>query len=76
MTVSNQIAREALMLAAAEMPIRCKFIQRGGGELGIWADVRQKTDDELSDQLCDLQKEAFNLRFQQASGHGEHSARS
>ena len=31
-------------------------------------DVRQKTDDELSDQLGDLQKEAFNLRFQHVSG--------
>ena len=31
------------------------------------ADVRAKTDDELRDQLRDLKKEAFNLRFQQAS---------
>ena len=29
--VESDIAREALMLAAAKMPIRCKFIQRGGG---------------------------------------------
>ena len=38
-------------------------------------DVRQKTDDELSDQLGDLQKEAFNLRFQQASGQLEITSR-
>ena len=38
-------------------------------------EVRQKTDDELSDQLGDLQKEAFNLRFQQASGQLENTAR-
>lgn len=38
-------------------------------------DVRQKTDDELSDQLGDLKKEAFNLRFQQASGQLENTAR-
>jgi len=38
-------------------------------------DVRQKTDDELSDQLGNLQKEAFNLRFQQASGQLENTAR-
>ena len=38
-------------------------------------EVRQKTDDELSDQLGDLQKEAFNLRFQQASGQLENNAR-
>lgn len=38
-------------------------------------DVRQKTDDELSEQLGDLQKEAFNLRFQQASGQLENTSR-
>ena len=38
-------------------------------------EVRQKTDDELSDQLGDLQKEAFNLRFQQASGQLENTTR-
>ena len=38
-------------------------------------EVRQKTDDELSDQLGDLQKEAFNLRFQKASGQLENNAR-
>ena len=38
-------------------------------------EVRQKTDDELSDQLGDLRKEAFNLRFQQASGQLENNAR-
>ena len=39
------------------------------------ADVRAKTDDELRDQLRDLKKEAFNLRFQQASGQLENTAR-
>jgi large subunit ribosomal protein L29 len=39
------------------------------------ADVRLKTDDELSDQLLQLRKEAFNLRFQQASGQLENTAR-
>jgi large subunit ribosomal protein L16 len=29
--VESEIAREALLLAAAKMPIRCKVIQRGGG---------------------------------------------
>jgi len=35
------------------------------------ADVRTKTDDELKDQLADLRKESFNLRFQAASGQLE-----
>ena len=39
------------------------------------ADVRVKTEDELSDQLKHLHKEAFNLRFQAASGQLENTAR-
>ena len=39
------------------------------------ADVRQKTDDELKEMLLDLRKESFNLRFQQASGQLENTAR-
>lgn len=38
-------------------------------------DVRQKTDDELDEMLLDLRKEAFNLRFQTASGQLENTAR-
>lgn len=39
------------------------------------ADVRAKTDDELKEQLVGLRKEAFNLRFQAASGQLENTAR-
>jgi large subunit ribosomal protein L29 len=39
------------------------------------ADIRQKTEDELNTMLIDLRKEAFNLRFQQASGQLENTAR-
>jgi large subunit ribosomal protein L29 len=38
-------------------------------------DVRAKSDDELADELGSLKKEAFNLRFQQASGQLENTAR-
>ena len=38
-------------------------------------DVRAKTEDELKTQLGDLTKEAFNLRFQKASGQLESTAR-
>ena len=34
-------------------------------------DLRTKTEDELNDQLEQLEKEAFNLRFQTASGQLE-----
>lgn len=39
------------------------------------ADLRPKTDDELTDQILELRKEAFNLRFQAASGQLENTAR-
>ncbi len=39
------------------------------------SDTRAKTDDELVTQLRDLKKEQFNLRFQQASGQLENTAR-
>ncbi|MHA1598692.1 MAG: 50S ribosomal protein L29 [Alphaproteobacteria bacterium] len=40
------------------------------------ADLRAKTDDELKDQLVELRKESFNLRFQAVSGQLENTARS
>ena len=39
------------------------------------ADVRAKTDDELTEQLDTLGREAFNLRFQRANGQLENTAR-
>jgi large subunit ribosomal protein L29 len=39
------------------------------------ADIRPRTDDELSTQLETLGKELFNLRFQRASGQLENTAR-
>ncbi len=38
-------------------------------------DIRAKSDDELNSQLLGLKKEAFNLRFQRASGQLENTAR-
>ena len=39
------------------------------------ADVRAKTDDELKNELEQLAKERFNLRFQKASGQLENTTR-
>ena len=39
------------------------------------ADLRAKTDDQLSADLADLKKEAFNLRFQAATNQLERPAR-
>ena len=38
-------------------------------------ELRGKSIDELSDSLRELRKEAFNLRFQSASGQLENTAR-
>jgi large subunit ribosomal protein L29 len=39
------------------------------------ADIRSKTVDQLKDELADLRKEQFNLRFQRASGQLENVSR-
>ncbi|MBM9596329.1 50S ribosomal protein L29 [Roseitranquillus sediminis] len=38
-------------------------------------ELRDKTPDQLRDQLTTLKKEAFNLRFRQATGQLENTAR-
>ena len=38
-------------------------------------ELRGKTPDELRDQLANLKKEAFNLRFQAATNQLENTAR-
>ncbi|WP_309086506.1 50S ribosomal protein L29 [Chelativorans sp.] len=39
------------------------------------ADVRAMTPDQLDDELTNLKKEQFNLRFQKATGQLEKTAR-
>jgi large subunit ribosomal protein L29 len=39
------------------------------------SDLRTRSDDELSEQIDNLGKEIFNLRFQRASGQLENTAR-
>ena len=38
-------------------------------------DLREKSTDQLSEELVKLKKEAFNLRFQKATGQLENTAR-
>ncbi len=38
-------------------------------------EVHSKTDDELKEQIIDLRKESFNLRFQKTSGQLENTVR-
>lgn len=39
------------------------------------AELRDKSPDQLKDELANLKKEAFNLRFQAASGTLDNTAR-
>ena len=39
------------------------------------ADLREKTPDQLRESLAQLKKEAFNLRFQKATGQLENTSR-
>ena len=39
------------------------------------SELREKTADQLNEELANLKKEAFNLRFQQATGQLENTAR-
>ena len=38
-------------------------------------ELKEKTPEQLKEQLVSLKKEAFNLRFQQATGQMESTAR-
>ncbi len=42
--------------------------------MAVAQDLRVKSTDELKEQLIGLRKEAFNLRFQKASGQLEDTA--
>ena len=46
-----------------------------GGGSKVFNDLRTKTDDQLSDQLVELKREQFNLRFQAATNQLERPAR-
>ena len=39
------------------------------------SELREKTPDQLREELASLKKESFNLRFQQATGQLENTAR-
>ena len=41
----------------------------------MFEDLRTKTDDQLTEQLVELKREAFNLRFQAATNQLERPAR-
>jgi large subunit ribosomal protein L29 len=46
-----------------------------GGGSKVFSDLRTKTDSQLEDQLTELKREQFNLRFQSATNQLERPAR-
>ena len=76
--VTEPVAREALRLGAAKLPIKTRFVARLASELRDDrhdSEVRGMTPDQLNDELIKLKKEQFNLRFQKATGQLENTAR-
>ncbi len=77
--VPDDVAREALRLGAAKLPVRTRIVTRLDAGCGARAmkieDVRRLTPDELTDELLSLKKEQFNLRFQAATGQLEKTHR-
>ena len=81
--VTDAIAREALVLGAAKLPIKTRIVTRhrlrreqdearGAMKAEEFEDMSL---DQLDDQLDKLKKEQFNLRFQRASGQLENTSR-
>jgi large subunit ribosomal protein L16 len=72
--VSNQIAREALLLADQDALRRTHCGVMVMAEMKI-ADIRAMSPDQMDDAIVNLKKERFNLRFQRATGQLENTAR-
>ena len=76
--VTPEVAQRALQLASRQAADRDAVRRppwRGVRLAMKAADLRDQIDDELRESLLDLRKEAFNLRFQAASGQLENTAR-
>ena len=73
--VPVQLAKEALALAAAKLPIKTRFIARIREWTMKIGDVRVMSPDQLNDEILKLKKEQFNLRFQRATGQLENTSR-
>ena len=59
--VDEDIAREAMRLAANKLPVKCKFVKKEEA-----SEIRKMSAEELDKQLLELKDELFKLRFQQA----------
>ena len=62
------------MAKAATKKAPAKAAKATGGNKKV-EDLRTRTDDQLSEQLVELKREQFNLRFQAATNQLERPAR-
>jgi len=68
-----QTAKKAPATKKAPKSTAAKPAADGGNK--VFADLRTKTDDQLNEQLVELKREQFNLRFQAATNQLERPAR-
>ena len=81
--VPGSLAKTAFERAAEKLPIKTKVVARLGETPGRGGKVRwprstisrSKTDDQLQQQLGELKREQFNLRFQSATNQLEKPSR-
>ena len=79
--VPGPIAAVAFSRAAEKLPIKTKVVARlgdlspGSCMMTKIADLKVKTDDQLVEELTNLKREQFNLRFQAATSQLEKPAR-
>jgi large subunit ribosomal protein L29 len=79
--VPGHIAKVAFERAAEKLPIKTKVIARLGEscsrtrKMAQIDDLKSKTDDQLVEQLAELKREQFNLRFQAATNQIEKPSR-
>jgi len=76
--VPEELAREAMRLAAQKLPIKTKFVTRADLEGGIVMkrkeqldQLREMTLEELNDQADALKESLFRLKFRKSLGVGE-----
>ena len=80
--VPGPLAAVAFERAAEKLPIKTKVVarlgeslRRGSIKMAKFDDLKTKTDDQLTEQLGELKREQFNLRFQAATNQLEKPAR-
>ena len=69
--VPLEVAKEAFALAASKLPLATKMIvrqDRRSRNMTKISDIRANSADQLTEQLGNLKKEQFNMRFQRAAG--------